>query len=391
MTAKKKTPPRKKKARKKNKHIVLSQTTRLLLAGGFLLAFVVLSLLLLVSLRDRLLPEQTLVYEERPDQIRVDKSYTYGDVFALLENQLINGPQSQGWRKMPERDGVDVRRIFGDFPSELFLDEIATQIVQTNSPGKLDVDREQGLIRLSWAGRPRLELRYSIPEKRQSIRGKVAIIMDDMGGSLTQLKNLLAIDLPVTPAILPGTRLATSSASLLSESGREYMIHIPMQPRSYPRTNPGADALLIGQSESEVRRRVRSYQQAVPGAVGGNNHMGSRYTEEPELMRIVLDELKRHNQFFIDSRTIGSSVAFTEARKMGLKTATRNIFLDNREDVAYVREQLRKMVRLAGSNREIVAICHPHKETLEALRLELEWLKQQPVDFVPASTVVHVY
>ncbi len=169
------------------------------------------------------------------------------------------------------------------------------------------------------------------------------------------------------------------------------MIHMPMQPRSYPQTNPGANALLLGQSEDKIRRLVQSYIDEVPGAVGGNNHMGSRYTEESEPMRIVLDELKQHELFFIDSRTIGSSVAFSEARKMGLKTATRNIFLDNKEDITYVRQQIHKMVHLAGKNREIIAICHPHAETLEAFRLEQGWLRQQPVDFVSASNLVHVY
>ncbi|MCK5913845.1 MAG: divergent polysaccharide deacetylase family protein [Desulfuromusa sp.] len=84
-------------------------------------------------------------------------------------------------------------------------------------------------------------------------------------------------------------------------------------------------------------------------------------------------------------------MAFSEARKMGLRTATRNVFLDNRADVSYIRQQIRKMVNLAGKNREIIAICHPHAETLKAFRLEQDWLQQQTVDFVPASELVHAY
>jgi polysaccharide deacetylase 2 family uncharacterized protein YibQ len=119
--------------------------------------------------------------------------------------------------------------------------------------------------------------------------------------------------------------------------------------------------------------------------------MGSRYTAEPDAMRIVLNELKQHDLFFIDSRTIGDSVAFSEARKMGLKTATRNIFLDNQENVSYIRQQIHKMVNSAGKNQEIIAICHPYAETLEAFRLEQDWLRQQSVDLVAASNIVHSY
>lgn len=391
MTARQKSPVTKNKSAKTRKKTGLTQGMRILLASGFLTVFVALCLLTLVSLRDRILSEPKLVYEEPVHEYVADKVYNYDDVYALIETQLINGPQSMGWRKLSPEGNVQIRKIFGDFPSDLFLAEMMNHIEQTQSSAQLEINRQQGTIRLYWQNELQLELRYRIPEILQTQRGKIAIIMDDMGGSLATLQKLLDLDLPVTPSILPGTSQATSAANLLQRADREYMIHIPMQPRSYPRTNPGANALLLGQSEAETRRLVRSYLESVPGAVGGNNHMGSRYTEESDPMRIVLEELKQHNQFFIDSRTIGSSVAFSEARKMGLKTATRNIFLDNQENVSYIREQIRKMVRQAGTNKEIIAICHPYQETLTALNLELAWMKNQPVDFVPASSVVHVY
>jgi len=178
---------------------------------------------------------------------------------------------------------------------------------------------------------------------------------------------------------------------LLQQADREYMIHLPMQPKSYPRANPGPNALLLGQDEARTRQLVRHYMDRVPGAAGANNHMGSSYTLERGPMHIVLEELKQNGQFFIDSKTIAGSVAYDEARKMGLPTAARNIFLDNEENVPYIRRQIRKMVRLSDDKGEVVAICHPYPQTLEALRLELPWLKQQPVDFVPASALVHVY
>lgn len=389
MASAKKTTAKKSRSKKPKKN-QMTQGMRLLLASVFLLGFVFLCLLTLVSLRDRMLPGEVFVYEE-PEHEILEKAYQYGDIYKLVEHQLMNGPQSMGWQKLPASGATQVRKVFGEFPSPLFLAELSAHIDQTMTPAELKVQREKGLIQLYWQDQLQLELRYSIPEPMQVERGRIAIIMDDMGGSLATFRKLLDLDLPVTPAILPGTPQATAATSLLQSADREYMIHIPMQPRSYPKTDPGANALLLGQSDDEIRRLVRSYIKTVPGAVGGNNHMGSRYTEEADLMRIVLDELKQHGQFFIDSRTIGSSVAFSEARRMGLRTASRNIFLDNRDDVGYIREQIRKMVRLAGSNREIIAICHPHKETLEALRLEMDWLKKQPVDFVPASSLVHVY
>jgi polysaccharide deacetylase 2 family uncharacterized protein YibQ len=401
MTLKKKKTQKKavrKKAKNGQKRKPLSQNMRVLLASLFLLGFVGVCLVTLVSLRESFLSHgdssplpEAFTYEEPSSEMQTTKIYRYEDILALIDNQLINGPDSMGWRKLPDEGDVQVRKIFGDFPNAPFLSELTAHIEQTGSSAELKVSRQKGIIHLFWQGQLHLELRYQIPPTTVIKGGRIAVIMDDLGGSLKTLNKLLDLDFIITPSILPGTSRSVSATDLLKQAGREYMIHIPMQPRSYPRTNPGSNALLLGQSEEKTQQLVASYLAAVPGAVGSNNHMGSRYTEDSDAMRRVLAELKRHDLFFIDSRTIGDSVAFTEARKMGVKTATRNIFLDNTEDVAYIRQQIRKMVRLAGDNREIIAICHPYKETLEAFRLEQEWLQKQSVTFVAASELVHLY
>ncbi len=369
---------------------------RILLATVFLVGFVAVCLFALVRLQTVFLPEpvtnhKELVYEEPADVVHHLKIYSYADIRAVIENQLMNGPLSSGWRKLPDRKNVQVREIFGDFPSAPFLTELESHLEQANRLAELKVSRDRGTIDLYWQGILQLELQYQVPTVVKIRRGKIAVIMDDIGRSLSPLKKLQKLDIIITPSILPGTGKALSATSLLRAEGREYMIHMPMQPRSYPKTNPGANALLLGQSEDKTRRLVQSYIEGVPGAIGCNNHMGSRYTEDKAAMQIVLDELKKYDFFFIDSRTIGDSIAFSEARKLGLKTATRNIFLDNKESIPAIRKQIRRMVSLAGENKEIIAICHPYAETLEAFRLEQDWLKRQKVDFVAASDLVHAY
>ena len=394
MATKKKTSKKKATTGKKAQKKELSQPVRIALASGFLLVFVVACLFALVGLRDRFGDASAIVYEEPVQQLHtetVQVSYSYADVLDLVDRQLINGPNAMGWQRLNSNGDVQVRKIFGEYPASQFLAELETHIDRTGAPAQLKSNRSKGTLELLWQGKVRLQLRYSIPEPVVVKQGKIALIMDDMGGSLTKMRQLLDLGIPVTPAILPGTEYAKKSSQLLQDKQHEFMIHMPMQPRSYPRTNPGKNALLVDQTPEVKKRLVQSYVESLPGAVGGNNHMGSRFTEDTESMRIVLKELKKHKFFFIDSRTIGSSVAFNEARKLGLKTGTRNIFLDNEEDVSYIRRQIRKMVSMASKNREIIAICHPYKETFEALKQEIDWLKSQPVDFVVASEIVHSY
>lgn len=390
--SKKKHTSKEKKSKRNSPGAFKSQKVRVALASVFLLAFVGLCLVLLVSLRSRLLPQ----YPRFEEPIEEAKSITqpitgYQQIYALVDAELLSGPRSQGWQKLPVDGSQQRLKMFGDFPDHTRLLDLSAKIANTGAPAQLDLLPRKGYVRLYWQQELRLELRYRVPIEVTSRRPKIAIIMDDMGRSINTFQKLLDLDLIVTPAIMPETASATKAALLFQDAGREYMIHIPMQPKNYPAINPGRNALLLGQSETETRQLVRHYMEKVPGAAGGNNHMGSGYTQSRTAMRIVLDELQQASLFFIDSKTIGNSVAYDEARRMKLPTAARQIFLDNKDDVTYIRQQIRKMVRMSDDRGEVIAICHPHSETLQALRQELPWLKQQQVDFVAASVLVKVY
>ncbi|SHI46193.1 hypothetical protein SAMN02745165_00112 [Malonomonas rubra DSM 5091] len=368
-----------------------SQKVRVALATVFLLSFVGLCLVLLVALRTAFLPEYVPVRQVEVERPQVQSIVGYSQVYQLVDDELLNGPESQGWQKLPGEGRMQRLKMFGDFPKQARLLDLAARINETGAPAHLDLLPRKGYVRLYWNKQLRLELRYRVPLAVTSSRPRVAIIMDDMGRSLKTFEQLLALDLMVTPAILPESRKATEAALMLQNIGREYMIHLPMQPSNYPRVSPGPNALLLGQSEMETRRLLRRYMEKVPGAAGGNNHMGSGYTQNRHAMRVVLDELQQGGQFFIDSKTIGSSVAYDEARRMHVPTATRQIFLDNSEDVSYIRQQIRRMVKMSDDRGEVVAICHPYPETLLAFQQELPWLKQQQIDFVPASMLAKVY
>ena len=374
---------KKKKSRQKPIRKRTSHQAKVLLAALFLSGFLVISLVLLSHLRNAYIPVATLPGEEVRleilDDIRVELESVLLRSGATLDRVETGG---QGELHMAAR---------GEFPPAEAIADLDRRVHRISDSLRMEARPASGKIGITGEGL-RVVLSFSpfVEEPKATAKGKpkMVIIMDDLGRDLASAQALLDIDLPVTFAILPGTANASRVATLAHRRGREVLIHIPMEPQNFPETNPGRDALLVKHSKAEIRKRFQDYLDRIPYAVGGNNHMGSRFTEDREKMATVMAEMKKAGLFFVDSLTTGRSVGFEEARKAGLPTVVRDVFLDNVQDVELISVEIRRLAALAARQGYAVGICHPYPETLEALRRASGFLRAQEIDMVPASQVL---
>lgn len=196
---------------------------------------------------------------------------------------------------------------------------------------------------------------------------KVALIIDDIGYQYTVGKQLLDIPLELTFSFLPFATYTKQLEAAAHELGKTVFLHLPLQPQS-EEFDPGPGALLVSDSPEVQLEKLKRCLQEVPHAVGVNNHMGSLFTEDRESMGRVMSELSSQSLHFIDSYTTSNSVALESARSYGIKSARRNVFLDNEADENYICGQLAKLVALAKEQGEGIGIAHPHEETLGALQ-----------------------
>lgn len=215
--------------------------------------------------------------------------------------------------------------------------------------------------------------------------GRLAIIIDDMGTSVQELKTLQSIGLPLTYSVIPSLAHAKQVAEGAHAAGAEVMIHMPMEPEGYPKQKLESIGVLVAMNDGEIADRIKSYFRTVPHAVGANNHMGSRFTQHADKMQVVLQVLKEKGLFFVDSKTSPASVGYSEARSMGLKCASRQVFLDNVQDEAAIGKQLAQAAAIARKKGAAIAICHPHPATLRALKLYMPELVKSGITFVHAS------
>jgi polysaccharide deacetylase 2 family uncharacterized protein YibQ len=216
---------------------------------------------------------------------------------------------------------------------------------------------------------------------------RVAIIIDDLGNDLLIARALAGIDAPLTFAVMPFCPFSTEVAELAALLGREVLVHLPMEAENGE--DFGAQQVLLVSADREaVDAQLSASIEAIPHAVGVNNHMGSRFTTDHAHMLWVLEYLKQKGLFFIDSRTTPQSVACEVAVAVGVRCAARNLFLDDTDDEAAIRTQLETLPKLARQQGDVIAIGHARAATSAALQAGLPALANAGVQVVPASTII---
>lgn len=228
-----------------------------------------------------------------------------------------------------------------------------------------------------------------VPLPRVKGSAELAIIVDDMGSSLQEIRSLTSIGVPLSYAVIPGLRHDREVAVFAAAQGGQVLVHMPMQSKEYPQRRLEANGLLLAHDERQVLTLLESYFERIPQAVGANNHTGSAFTENRAGMQVVLGQLKERGLFFVDSITTPSTVGPQVAADLQLKTARRDVFLDNEQDEIYIRGQLDKAVARARKTGRAIAICHPHPVTIATLAKTLPDLKQQGVTLVFVSKLVY--
>lgn len=203
------------------------------------------------------------------------------------------------------------------------------------------------------------------PEPPVSTLPKVAIIIDDIGHRKKLALDIIALDMNLSFSVLPQSPFADVLAKKILSSGKDLLLHLPLEP-SDSKWDPGPGALMLAMTPATIRTRL---QEDLSGFtfIGMNNHMGSKFTADKKAMHGLLSIIKDKNLFFVDSLTSAKSVAYASAQELGIKTAKRDIFLDNEQTPKAIQKQFEKLIAIANKRGSAIGIGHPYPATLKAL------------------------
>lgn len=213
---------------------------------------------------------------------------------------------------------------------------------------------------------------------------RIALIMDDLGHALPAGLRTLALDAPVAVAILPHTPHATRLARAARESGKEVLLHLPLQAVGQPGMEPGL--IHMDMSRRDLAEELHEALAMVPGARGVNTHRGSLLTRHPGHMDWLMQELKAvGGLYFVDSYTTAQSIALQIAREHALPAARRDVFLDHDPAPERIHAEFERLKALALRQGQAIAIGHPYPTTLDYLETALAGLEESGFRLVPVS------
>ncbi|HEX3349503.1 MAG TPA: divergent polysaccharide deacetylase family protein [Acetobacteraceae bacterium] len=211
--------------------------------------------------------------------------------------------------------------------------------------------------------------RYAVNPPRPDGRPIICIVMDDLGVMHRGTERALALPAPMTLSWFPFAQRLPEQVAGGADRGHEATLHMPMQAFGNSIAWTGPNPLRVDLPPEENLRRLKTALDAVPHTVGLNNHMGSVATKSVPLMQLVAQETKSRGMLFLDSLTIGGSVGKKEAELAGVPADARDLFIDNSEEPAKLREALGLIEQHARKHGNVIAIGHPRTHTLDAL----EW------------------
>ncbi len=226
-----------------------------------------------------------------------------------------------------------------------------------------------------------------VDDRPVSARPKIAIIIDDVGYDQKIAQKFLELEGPLTFAVLPRAPFNPLIIEAAHDKGFEIMLHLPMEPKEYPKINPGPGALLSDMDPDQLIFQLNQNLMGIPYLRGVNNHMGSKMTTSSSQMRQIFTILKKKGLYFIDSRTTADTICRSSAKLLKIQFAQRDIFIDHLIEPKFIQKQLNLLIKQARKNGQAVGIAHPHSKTFEVLHDLFPKIKRE-AQLVPASEVV---
>lgn len=231
---------------------------------------------------------------------------------------------------------------------------------------------------------------YARPFPDRDTRPRISVVIATLG--LTRATTVAAIkQLPpqISLSFAPYADKLDDWIEQARMGGHEVLLDLPMEPANFPRSDPGPYTLLSTLGVNENLDRLDWVMARAGGYIGLATFQGSRFVTSDELLRPVLDVLKRRGLMFLDSRSTSRSLAAALAADIGVPRALNNRFIDGEITRAAIDRKLGELEMIARETGFAVGIGQSYPVTIERLAAWAESLDAKGFALAPISALVN--
>lgn len=203
-----------------------------------------------------------------------------------------------------------------------------------------------------------------VSTKDDKSKPKLVVIIDDVS-SKEQARAIKSLDLKITPSFFPADKNHPNTKNYAKDFDF-FMVHLPLQAKNY--TKEELETLKIYDTQEKIDLQIAKIKKDFTHLKFINNHTGSLFTSDEEAMYKLLKAFENHDLIFVDSLTAGSSKVEQVLENFNQIYIKRDVFLDNEENIDYIKAQLKQAIKIAQKQGFAIVIGHPKKNTFQALR-----------------------
>ncbi|MBP5859006.1 divergent polysaccharide deacetylase family protein [Marivibrio halodurans] len=229
---------------------------------------------------------------------------------------------------------------------------------------------------------------YSRPFNALETRPRIAIVVTDVGIADDTTAQAIAMPGPVTLAMASYSRKLTEYIAAARDRGHEVLLTLPMEPRDYPRSDPGPYALMTTIDDAANMERLNWVLSRATGYIGVANYQGSAFTANATALQPIMTSLADRGLVYFDTLEDATSAAPRIATGVGAPAVTADIVADDTLSRAAILRKLNEAEVIAKARETAIVLVRPYPVSIARVQSWAKELQSRGIVLAPLSAVI---
>jgi len=168
---------------------------------------------------------------------------------------------------------------------------------------------------------------------------------------------------------------------------KEVVNFLPLEPKGYPKVDPGPNAILVDDRPSAIRAKL-SRHLSMNDAPGLCIHKGSRAVEVRTVMDEVADFCGKKNLWLLEPIPTPASEASSSCKRFEVKYISPDVYISSQSSAAQTTQQLRLGLALARSRGRALVLLPASEPVLKAAESLLMRNENQDIKLTTISEIL---